>query len=83
VCWVKVRLGRVCILNFQEESTELPGCELSLSRCRRSGGVFRAGWSVNQASVYVIGVGPRVVRGCSLGVSGERGRVHGAIDARN
>jgi hypothetical protein len=48
-CRVAARLGPVCIVIFQEESTELPGCELSLSRCRRRGGVFRAGWTVNQA----------------------------------
>ena len=53
---VAARLGPVCILNFQEETTEMPGCELSLSRCRRRVGVFRAGWTVNQASLYVIGV---------------------------
>ena len=51
-CRVTARVGRVCIVRFRDECTELPGCERSLSRCRRRGGVFRAGWAVNQGSLY-------------------------------
>lgn len=82
-CRVTARFGRVCIVRFRDECTELPGCELSLSRRRRRGGVFRAGWAINQGSLYSCDRRPtRAARGCSLRVCAS-GRVAGAIDARN
>jgi hypothetical protein len=51
-CWVTVRLGRVCIVNFRVGIPDLPDSERLLSRYRVRGGVFRAGWTVNQPPLY-------------------------------
>src|ERR1700721_1218096 len=44
---VTVHFGRVRIVNFLPKITEVPGGERSLSRRRRGGQRFRAGWVVN------------------------------------
>jgi len=47
-----VHFGRVRIVNFLQEITEMPGYERALSRCRCRGRRFRAGRTVNQSQVY-------------------------------
>ena len=39
-CRVTVHFGRVCIVNSLRKTTEMPGCERSLSRCRSRGTAF-------------------------------------------